>query len=212
MTLKKLMRDLVDAVDGAGHEFKKGLAGAFRKRGGKHRADADAIRGLDRRHTNEVPRHRADGGGPTSHRRDYDIREDVRRGLQSLGSTPRHSNPDYNAANDLGTSIGKSIREIPSDIWDEIKGSPKKIPQQLVEELYEDAIGQSDPDKYGAKSEGDMRFLAPASEAGDLGGMSNSEIEARFGLQSGALAGASVEVSPIPDTRFVTIEIDIPGE
>ena len=60
MTLKKLMKDLVDAVDGAGHEFKRGFSGAFRKRGGKHRADADAIRGLDRRSADSTPKHRKD--------------------------------------------------------------------------------------------------------------------------------------------------------
>lgn len=212
MQLKKLMRDLVDAVDGAGHEFKRGFSGAFRKRGGKHRADADAIRGLDRRSADGVPRHRRDGGGPTSHARDYDIRRDVRRGLETLGHTPRHADPDYNAARDLGLSLGKSVRAIPGDILDEIKGAPKKAPGQLLEELYEDAIGQDSPDKYGQTSGDDMRFLAPASEAADLGALGSAELETRLGLESGSLNGATVEVAPIPDTRFVSIEITIPGE
>ncbi len=59
MQLKKLMKDLVDAVDGAGREFKTGFSGAFRKRGGRHRADADRVRGLDRSGADSVPRHRA---------------------------------------------------------------------------------------------------------------------------------------------------------
>jgi len=206
MSLKKLMRDLVDAVDGAGREFKQGFGGAFRKRGGKHRADADAIRGLDRRSADGTPKHRKDGK-PTSHAKDYDIREDVRSGLQSLGSTPKHRDPDYNAARDLGTSVGKDVRGLPGDVLDEIKGVPKKAPKQLVEELYEDAIGQDSPDKYGEKSQGDMRFLAPAGEAGDLSGLSNGELEDRFGLESGSLDGATVEVKAIPDSRFVSIEI-----
>ena len=33
--MKSLMREIVDAVDGAGREFKKGFGSAFRKRGGK---------------------------------------------------------------------------------------------------------------------------------------------------------------------------------
>lgn len=211
MTLKKLMRDLVDAVDGAGNEFKKGFSGAFRKRGGKHRADADAIRGLDRRHSNDLPKHRKDGK-PTSHAKDYDIREDVRRGLQTLGHTPRHSDPDYNAARDLGTSVGKDVRGLPGDVLDEIKDVPKKVPGQFVEELYEDAIGQDDPDKYGAKGQGDMRFLAPASESGDLSDLSNGELEERFGLAPGSLDGATFEIKTVPDSRFVSIEISRPGE
>ncbi len=211
MTLKKLMRDIVDAVDGAGREFKQGFAGAFRKRGGKHRADADAIRGLDRRNADGVPKHRKDGKGPTSHAKDYDIRKDVRRGLETLGYTPRHADPDYDAARDLGTSVGKDVRGLPGDVLDEVKGVPKKAPGQLVEELYEDAIGQDSPDKYGEKGSGDMRFLAPASEAGDLNGLSNGELEERFGLAPGSLDGATVEVKTIPESRFVSVEIERPG-
>jgi hypothetical protein len=207
VTLKKLMRDLVDAVDGAGHEFKQGFAGAFRKRGGKHRADADAIRGLDRRSADGVPKHRRDDKGPVSHAKDYDIRKDVRRGLETLGSSPRHAAPDYDAARDLGTSLGKDVRAIPGDILDEVKGTPKKVPTQLVEELYEDAIGQDSPDKYG-KTDGDMRFLAPASEADSLGALSNGEIEERFGLAPGSLEGARVEVKAIPGSRFLSVEVD----
>lgn len=207
MTLKKLMRDIVDAVDGAGHEFKRGFSGAFRKRGGKHRADADAIRGWDRRNTDHTPKHRGDGKPPTSHAKDYDIRDDVRRGFESRDHTPKHRDPDYNAARDLGTSVGKDVRGLPGDVMDEVKGVPKKAPKQLVEELYEDAIGQDDPDKYGAKSQGDMRFLAPASEQGDLTGLSNAQLEERFGLDPGSLDGATVDVKVIPDSRFVSIEI-----
>lgn len=212
MTLKKLMRDLMDAVDGAGREFKTGFAGTFRKRGGKHRADADAIRGLDRRNADRVPQHRADGKPPTSHAKDYDIRTDVRRGLETLGYTPRHADPDYNAARDLGTSLGKDLHALPGDVLDEVKGVPKKAPQQLVEELYEDAIGQDSPDKYGATRAGDMRFLAPASEAADLAGLSNAAIAERFGLDAGSLNGATVEIKAIPGSRFVSIEIERPGE
>jgi hypothetical protein len=209
MTLKKLMKDLVDAVDGAGHEFKRGFSGAFRKRGGKHRADADAIRGLDRRSADSTPKHRKDGK-PTSHAKDYDIREDVRKGIDALGTTPRHRDPDYNAARDLGTSVGKDVRGLPGDVLDEVKGVPKKVPGQFVEELYEDAIGQDNPDKYGATPKGDMRFLAPASEAGDLSGLSNGELEERFGLDAGSLDGATFEVKTIPDSRFVSIEVERP--
>ena len=212
MSLKKLMRDLVDAVDGAGHEFKKGFSGAFRKRGGKHRADADAIRGVDRRASSDVPRHRADSKKPTSHAKDYNIRDDVSRGLQTLGHQPRHANPDYNAARDLGLSLGKDVRNLPGDVVDEIKGVPGKAPKQLLEELYEDAIGQDNPDKYGATSEGDMRFLAPAGEAGDIEGLSNAEIEARFGLDSGSLDGATFEVREVPGSRFVSIDITRPAD
>lgn len=212
MTLKKLMRDLVDAVDGAGHEFKKGFSGAFRKRGGKHRADADAIRGLDRRSSNHVPTHRSDGKKPTSHAKDYDIREDVRRGVDALGTTPRHRDPDYNAMRDLGTSFGKDVRRLPGDVVDEVKGVPGTVPKQVLEELYEDAIGQDDPDKYGKTSEGDMRFLAPASEAGDLDGLSNAELESRLGLEAGSLGDATVEIKVVPDSRFVSIEISRPGD
>ncbi|WP_223627538.1 hypothetical protein [Microbacterium sp. EST19A] len=211
MTLKKLMRDLVDAVDGAGHEFKQGFAGAFRKRGGKHRADADAIRGLDRRSADGVPKHRRDDKGPVSHAKDYDIRTDARRGLETLGYSPRHADPDYDAARDLGTSLGKDVRGIPGDILDEIKGTPKKVPTQLVEELYEDAIGQDSPDEYG-ESEGDMRFLAPASEAAGLSGLSNAEIASRFGMASGSLDGATIEIKTIPGSRFVSVEIGAPGD
>jgi hypothetical protein len=208
MMIKKLMRDLVDAVDGAGREFKQGFSGAFRKRGGKHRADADAIRGVDRRASNEVPRHRADPPKkPTSHAKDYDIREEARSTADALKHTPRHADPDYNAARDFGLSVGKSVTSVPGDIGDEIKGIPGKVPGQLVEELYEDAIGQDDPDKYGRKGEGDMKFLAPAGEAGDLAGLSNAEIAARFGLDPGSLDGATFEVKEVPGSRFVSIEI-----
>jgi len=212
MTLKKLMRDLVDAVDGAGHEFKQGFSSAFRKRGGKHRADADVIRGWDRRNVDYEPQHRGNGKPPTSHAKDYDIRDDVRRGLESLGHVPKHADPDYDTARDLGTSLGKDVRGLPGDVLDEVKGVPKKAPKQLVEELYEDAIGQDDPDKYGETAQGDMRLLAPASEASDLSGLSNGELEARFGLAPGSLDGATVEVTSIPGSRFTSVEIERPEE
>ncbi len=208
MQLKKLMKDLVDAVDGAGREFKTGFAGAFRKRGGRHRADADAVRGLDRSGRDSVPRHRAEP--PTSHAKKYDILSDVSRGIETHGHVPRHANPDYNTMQDLGRSVGKSVRDIPGDIVDEVKGVPKTVPKQLVEELYEDAIGQDDPDKYG-RATGDMRFLAPSSESRDLSALSQSELEVRFGLEAGALDGASIEVKPVQDSRFVSVEIDYPG-
>lgn len=208
MQLKKLMKDLVDAVDGAGREFKTGFSGAFRKRGGRHRADADRVRGLDRSGADSVPRHRAEK--PTSHAKKYDILTDVSRGIETHGHVPRHAKPDYNLMQDLGRSVGKSIRDIPGDIVDEVKGVPKKVPGQLVEELYEDAIGQDDPDKYG-RQDGDMRFLAPASEARDLSGLGQSGLETRFGLESGALDGATVEFEEIPDSRFVSVKIDYPG-
>ncbi|WP_194421443.1 hypothetical protein [Microbacterium abyssi] len=208
MQLQKLMRDLVDAVDGAGREFKTGFAGAFRKRGGKHRADADAIRRTDRRGRDSTPRHRAEP--TTSHAKKYDILSDVTRGIQSHGHVPRHRDPDYSSARDLGHSVGDGIREIPRDIVDGVKGVPKNVPKQLVEELYEDAIGQDDPDKYGRQS-GDMRFLAPASESADLSALSQGEIEVRFGLEPGALDGANVRIAPIPGSRFVSVEIDHPG-
>ncbi|MDP3950584.1 hypothetical protein [Microbacterium sp.] len=208
MQLKMLMKDLVDAVDGAGREFKTGFAGAFRKRGGRHRADADAIRNLDRRGGNSVPKHRKEPA--TSHAKKYHVLEDVSRGIESHGHVPRHSNPDYNLVQDLGRSVGKTVRDIPGDIVDEVKGVPKTIPKQLVEELYEDAIGQDDPDKYGQTS-GDMRFLAPASESRDLTALSQGELEVRFGLEPGALEGASIAVKPVPDSRFVSVDIDYPG-
>ncbi|MCK3768726.1 hypothetical protein MZK47_03465 [Microbacterium aerolatum] len=210
MQMKKLMRDLVDAVDGAGREFKRGFAGEFRKRGGKHRADADAIRGLDRRNASQTPRHRRDK--PTSHAKKYDMLTDVTRGLDQLGRTGRHTAPGYDPAADLGTSIAKSIREVPGDIVDEVKGVPKKVPQQFVEELYEDAIGQDDPDKYGATAQGDMRFLAPAGESSDLQNLSNAQIEERFGLDAGALDGSQVEVRAIPGSRFVSVEVNRPEQ
>ena len=208
MQLKKLMRDLVDAVDGAGREFKTGFSGAFRKRGGRHRADADAIRNLDKRGGDGIPKHRKEPA--TSHAKKYHILDDVTRGVESHGNVPRHAKPDYNLMQDLGRSVGKSIRDTPGDIADEIKDVPKKVPGQLAEELYEDAIGQDDPDKYG-RSAGDMKFLAPASEAGELSGLSQGELEGRFGLEPGALDGAKVEVKPIPDSRFTSVEIDYPG-
>ncbi|CAH0123081.1 hypothetical protein [Microbacterium sp. Bi121] len=208
MQLKRLMKDLVDAVDGAGREFKTGFAGAFRKRGGRHRADADRVRGTDRSGAASVPRHRAEK--PTSHAKKYDILTDVSRGIETHGHVPRHAEPDYNLVQDLGRSVGKSIRDIPGDIVDEVKGVPKKVPGQLVEELYEDAIGQDDPDKYG-RQDGDMRFLAPASEASDLSRLGQSDLETRFGLESGALDGATVEIEEIPDSRFVSVKVDHPG-
>ncbi len=214
MTMKKLIRDLVDAVDGAGREFKQGFSGAFRKRGGKHRADADAIRGVDRRNTDYEPKHRGDGKQPTSHAKEYHVLEDVTRGreAQLKGYEPRHRDPDYDPARDLGRSIGNEVRAVPGDILDEVKGTPKKVPGQIVEELYEDAIGQDDPDKYGAQSQGDMRFLAPEGEARELKALSHAELESRFDLAPGALEGANVEIKTIPDSRFVSIEIDIPGD
>ncbi|MGM7667926.1 hypothetical protein [Microbacterium sp. A93] len=209
--MKKLMRDLVDAVDGAGREFKQGFAGAFRKRGGKHRADADLIRGVDRSKRDYEPRHRGDGKSPASHAKDYDIREDVRLGVESIGNTPRHRDPDYNSSRDLGLSLGKDVRALPGDVIDEIKDVPKTVPKQLVEELYEDAIGQDNPDEYGV-GPGDMRFLAPASEAGDLSALSAAELEVRFGLEPGSLRGATVKFETIPGSRFVSVKIDAPDD
>lgn len=208
MTMKVLMREIMDAVDGAGREFKKGFGSAFRKRGGKHRADADRIRGTDRRNSSDA-RHRRDAPVPT-HAKKYDMLTDVSRGLDQLGRTGRHAAPDHNAANDLGTSIGRAIRDTPGDIRDEVLGTPKKIPGQIIEEIYEDAIGQDSPDKYGQTSSGDMEFLAPASEATALERMSQAAIEARFDLEPGALNGASFEVRPVPGTNFVTIDISRP--
>lgn len=210
MSLKRTIRDIIDAVDGAGHEFKQGFAGAFRKRGGKHRADADAIRGLDRRKVDYTPKHRADGKGPVSHAKDYDIRDDVRRGIETLGYDARHRDPDYDAARDLGRSVGNDVRNLPGDVLDEIKDVPKNVPKQLVEELYEDAIGQDSPDEYGQKAKGDMRFLAPVGDAGDLDGLSHAELEARFDLAAGSLDGAKIEVKTIPGSRFVSVEITAP--
>lgn len=206
MSLKKLMRDLVDAVDGAGHEFKRGFSGAFRKRGGKHRADADAIRGLDRRNRDSVPKHRRDDK-PVSHRREYDIREEARRGYESLGHEPRHRNPDYHPARDLGGAVGQGVRSVPGDLLGEVKGVPKKVPKQFVEELYEDAIGQDNPDKYGATSSGDMRFLAPASEAATLAALDAAALAERFGIDPASVQGASIEIRQIPGSRFVSVEV-----
>lgn len=212
MSMKKVMRDLMDAVEGAGHEFKRGFSGAFRKRGGKHRADADTIRGVDRSNRDYEPKHRKEK--PTSHAKEYDILKDVTRGreYQLSGKSPRHRDDDYDLARDFGRSVGQSIRDVPGDVVEEIKDSPKKIPQQVREELYEDAIGQDDPDKYGRSSQGDMRFLAPAGEAGDLSGLSIAEIEQRFDLEPGSLDGATFEVKEVPNSRFVSIEIDVPGD
>lgn len=212
MSLKKTIRDVIDAVDGAGHEFKRGFAGAFRKRGGKHRADAEAIRGLDRKKPDYEPKHRAERKKPVSHAKEYDIRDDVRRGIEALGHEGRHRDPDYNAARDLGRSVGEDVRGLPGDVADEIKGIPKTIPKQLMEEMYEDAIGQDSPDKYGETGSGDMRFLAPAGEAVDLSALSNAELETRFDLPPGSLDGAKVEIKAIPDSRFVSIEIVVPTE
>ncbi len=206
MTLKKLMRDLVDAVDGAGHEFKRGFSGAFRKRGGKHRADADAIRGLDRRNRDSVPKHRRDDK-PASHAKKYDIREEARRGYETLGHVGRHRNPDYNAARDFGGAVGQGVRSLPGDLLGEVKGLPKKVPKQFVEELYEDAIGQDNPDKYGQSRSGDMRFLAPASEAATLAALDSAQLAARFGIDPSSLDGASIEIREIPGSRFVSVEV-----
>lgn len=211
MSMKRVMRDIMDAVDGAGHEFKKGFSGAFRKRGGKHRADADAIRGVDRRNADHVPKHRAEK--PTSHAKDkYSVLEDATSGreYQLSGKTPRHRDPGYDPARDFGRAVGQAVRETPGDVWDEVKGIPKKAGKQAVEELYEDAIGQDDPDKYGRTGQGDSRFLAPASEAAVLEGMSNAEIAARFGLAAGSLDDATVKLTQIPGSRFVSVEIDVP--
>ncbi|WP_243231915.1 hypothetical protein [Microbacterium sp. CIAB417] len=212
MSMKKLIRDIMDAVDDTGHEFKKGFSGAFRKRGGKHRADADAIRGLDRRNAGQVPKHRADGK-PASHAKKYDMLEDVTRGreYQLSGKTPRHRDPDYDLARDFGRSVGQEIRAVPGDVLDEVKGIPKNVPGQVVEELYEDAIGQDNPDKYGATAQGDASFLAPASEAAVLRGLSTAEIAARFGVDPASLQRADIQVKEIPGSRFVSVEIDVPG-
>lgn len=209
MQLKKLMKDLVDAVDGAGREFKTGFSGAFRKRGGRHRADADRVRRIDRDGADRVPAHRAEK--PTSHAKKYDVLSDVSRGIETYGHVARHAKPDYNLMQDLGRSVGKSVRDIPGDVVDEVKGVPKTVPGQLLEELYEDAIGQDSPDKYGRQN-GDMRFLAPASEAGDLNGLSQSQLEERLGLEPGALDGAEVTVTTMPDSRFASIEIEYPAQ
>lgn len=204
-SLKVLMREIVDAVDGAGREFKTGFAGAFRKRGGKHRADADRIRLLDRRSAGEAKHRRAK---PTEHAKEYDIRADVARGWVTRDHTPRHRADGYDPFRDAGTSVAKEIKAVPGDIVDEVRGVPKKVPGQIREELYEDAIGQSSPDEYGATPEGDMRFLAPASEAGDLRVLSHAELEQRLGLDPGALDGATVTVKAIPGSRFVSIEVE----
>lgn len=201
MSLKKVIRDLVDAVDGAGHEFKSGFAGAFRKRGSKHRTDADAIRGLDRRNADSKPTHRAEPKRPK-----YDILKDVTRAHEALGKTPSHRGADYNPIRDLGGAVGQAVRELPGDVGNEIKGIPKKTAKQLVEELYEDAIGQRDPDEYGRKPSGDMQFLAPAGE--DLSALSPAELESRFDLEPGSLEGATVKIEPIPDSRFAKVEIE----
>lgn len=94
---------------GAGRDFKTGFSGAFRKRGGWHRADADRVRRTDRDGADRVPTHRAEK--PTSHAKKYDILRDVSRGIETHGHVPRHAKPDYNAMQDLGHSVGKSIRE-----------------------------------------------------------------------------------------------------
>ncbi|MEI2270214.1 hypothetical protein OHB93_12910 [Microbacterium sp. No. 7] len=211
MTMKSLMREIVDAVDGAGREFKKGFGGAFRKRGGKHRADAARIRGTDRRNSADAGQHRRDAPVAT-HAAEYDMLTDVSRGVDQLGRTGRHAAPDYNVANDLGTSVGKAVRETPREVLDDVLGTPKKIPGQVVEELYEDAIGQDNPDAYGKKSRGDMEFLAPSGEAADLRGLNQAGIEDRFGLTPGALDGATWEVRPVPGTTFVTIDVSRPEE
>lgn len=212
--LKKLMKDIVDAVDGAGREFKTGFSGAFRKRGGRHRADADAIRALDKSGADSIPKkrkptHRAEPA--KSHAKEYDILKDVTRGHETFGNVPRHAKPELTPMHDLGRSVGKGVQEIPGDIADEVKGIPKRVPGQIVEELYEDAIGQDDPDKYG-KADGDMRFLAPASESGEVSSLSRADLEKRLGLDPGALEGANIEIKPVQDSRFVSIEIDYQNE
>ncbi|MCK6080029.1 hypothetical protein KZX37_05260 [Microbacterium sp. EYE_5] len=211
MTMKHLMREIVDAVDGAGREFKKGFGSAFRKRGGKHRADADRIRGTDRRNSTDAGRHRRDAPVAT-HAKKYDMLTDVSRGLDQLGRTGRHAAPDYDISRDLGTSIGQAVRETPREVLDDVLGAPKKIPGQVVEELYEDAIGQDDPDAYGQTSSGDMEFLAPAGEASELRGLDRAAVEERFDLAPGALDGATWEVRPVPGTNFVTIDISRPED
>lgn len=210
MTMKSLMREIVDAVDGAGREFKKGFGSAFRKRGGKHRADAARIRGTDRRNAADAGKHRRDAP-VASHAKKYDLLTDVTRGREQLGRTGRHAAPDYNVANDLGTSIGKAVRETPGEVGEEVLGTPKKIPGQIVEELYEDAIGQDNPDAYGQTSSGDMEFLAPAGEAAELRRLSRGALEQRFDLPPGTLDGATFEVRPVPGTNFVTLDISRPG-
>ncbi len=209
MMLKKLIRDIVDAADGAGREFKQGFAGAFRKRGGKHRADADAIRGLDRRAAAQTPRHKADRR-PASHAKGYNILLDVSQGIETLGRAPRHSNPDYNVMRDLGGAAGQAVRDIPRELLGEVKGIPKKAAEQLVDELFEMAIGQSSPDEYGVKP-GDMRMLAPESETAQITSLKNDEIETRFDLDPGTLDGADVEVVSVDGTPFISVEIDVPG-
>lgn len=211
MTLKTLIRDLADTMDGAGREFKRGFAGAFRKRGGKHRADAEAIRGWDRRHSSPEPRHRAQRRASPSHAKEYDILDEVSRGIDARGHTPRHRDPDYDPARDLGGAVGQAVRSIPGDVLSEVKGIPKKVPEQFAEEFYQDAIGQSGPDKYGPKSAGDERFLAPAAEAEALSGLSLAELETRFGLEPGSLDGATVVIKEIPGSRFVSVEVETPG-
>ncbi|MFI8634024.1 hypothetical protein ACIGEP_15680 [Microbacterium sp. NPDC077663] len=209
MTMKKLMREIVDAVDGAGREFKKGFGSAFRKRGGKHRADAARIRGTDRRNSADAGRHRRDAP-VTSHAKKYDMLTDVTRGREQLGRTGRHAAPDYDVARDLGTSVGQAVRETPRDVLKEVLGTPKKVPGQVVEELYEDAIGQDNPDAYGQTSSGDMEFLAPAGEAAELRRLSRGALEERFDLPPGTLDGATFEVRPVPGTNFVTLDISRP--
>lgn len=209
MTMKKLMRDIVDAVDGAGREFKKGFAGAFRKRGGKHRADAERIRGTDRRNAADAGRHRRDAPVAT-HAKKYDLLTDVTRGREQIGRTGRHAAPGYDVSRDLGASVGQAVRETPRDVLDEVLGTPKKIPGQVVEELYEDAIGQDNPDAYGRTSSGDMEFLAPAGEAAELRRLSRGALEERFDLPPGTLDGATFEVRPVPGTNFVTLDISRP--
>lgn len=204
--LKKLMRDIVDALDGAGREFKTGFSGAFRKRGGKHRADADRIRAWDRRNSDHSPQHRR-ADKPRSHAKEYNIVTDAVKGWYSRDHVPQHRAPDYNAARDLGQTVGQDVRNIPGDVFDEVKGVPKKVPQQIVEELYEDAIGQDDPDAYGRDDSGSMKFLAPASEAEELRNASPAEVAARFGLDAGSLGDAEIKITVMEGTRFARVEI-----
>lgn len=211
MTMKHLMREIVDAVDGAGREFKKGFGSAFRKRGGKHRADAARIRGTDRRNAADAGRHRREAP-VASHAKKYDMLTDVTRGREQIGRTGRHAEPDYDISRDLGTSVGKAVRETPREVLNEVLGTPKKIPGQIVEELYEDAIGQDNPDAYGQTSSGDMEFLAPAGEAAELRKLDQGALEQRFDLVPGALDGATYEVRPVPGTNFVTLDISRPED
>lgn len=202
---KKVIHDIIDAVDGAGREFKTGFGGAFRKRGGKHRADADAIRGWDRRNSSRTPRHRADA--PTSHAREYDIRREAAGVWKAADYAPRHAAEGVHPMRDLGTSVAKQIQALPGEVMGEVKGLHKKTARQLVEELWEDAIGQRSPDEYGVRDETPTRFLAPASERGALDDMSPAEIAERFGVEAASVQAGTIEVAPVAGGRFVSVQI-----